>query len=450
MILRDYQENTIKEIYKSMAAGNKRPLVCLPCGSGKTVIFCRLAEMTAAKNNTVYILVHRRELYKQTKDTLALFGNNPNVSVHMAQTLSLHLAEYEQPNLIITDECHMAQAATWRRIYENWPESYVIGFSASPCRLDGKPLGEIFDDLILGKTTAELINDKWLAPYEYYSINVADLTGLKQRGSDYDASDAADKLDTLTIYGDVIETFRKRCSDARAVAYCVNIEHSKNTAAAFQKAGYKAVHIDGTISNKKRDKIIEDFRSGAIQIITNCDIVSTGFDLPDITACLMLRPTMSTGLYIQQSGRALRPQKNKTAIILDFVGNYTRHGLPDDDRNWSITEQMGGKRRINEHGEFLIRTCLECYAVYPNTLDVCPICGAPYELTKTEIKNMEEIELERIEKNRILKEKMWALSDEAVDEAKTYSDFCTIAKHRGYKTGWAWHRAKQRGVWTPY
>ena len=450
MILRDYQKRIVQDIYASLLKGKKAPLVTAPCGSGKTVIFSYLAKLTADKNNTVYILVHRRELFKQTKETLALFENNPNVSVHMAQTLSLHLDEYEEPNLIITDEAHMAQAKTWRRIYEHWSKAYIIGFSASPCRLDGKPLGEIFDDLILGKTTAELIKEEWLAPYEYYSINVADLSGLKHRGSDYDATDAASKLDTLTIYGDVIETFRERCNDARAVAYCVNVEHSKNTAAAFREAGYKATHIDGTMGIKKRDKIIEDFRSGEIQILTNCDIVSTGFDLPDITACLMLRPTMSTGLYIQQSGRALRPMENKTAIILDFVGNYTRHGLPDDDRNWSITEQMRGKRRINEHGEFLIRTCLECYAVYPASEDVCPICGAEYELTKTEIKNIEEIELERIEKNRILKEKKWALSDKAVDEAKTYSDFCRIAKHRGYKIGWAYHQAKRRNVWTPY
>ena len=451
LILRPYQQSILESIYQSFLDGNRRPLVTAPCGSGKTVIFTELARLTQAKGNRVVVLVHRRELLKQTLNTFQTANVNLDlIEVHMAQTYSRHLGEHQQPDLIVTDECHMAAAKTWQRIYDHWPDAYVVGFSASPCRLDNKPLGAIFDDLITSVSTRGLIEDGWLAPYRYYGINVADLSGIKMRGRDYDPDDAKARLDSGTVYGDVIAAYRKYADGARTVVYCINVEHSKETAAQFSAAGYRAEHNDGTFTDKKRDKIIERFRSGDIQILTNCDIVSTGFDLPAIGCCIMLRPTMSTSLYIQQSGRALRREEGKVAVIIDAVANHVRHGLPDDDKEWSLDKPVSPKRHINEDGSYSIRLCKSCYAVYESTKNVCPVCNAEYEYEPREIKHMEEVELIEIQKKREEKEKQYAMTDKAITDAKSYSDLCKIAKLRGYKTGWAYHQAKQKGIWVPY
>lgn len=190
---------------------------------------------------------------------------------------------------------------------------------------------------------------------------------------------------------------------------------------------------------------MEDFRSGKIDILCNCTLLSEGISIDEITCCIMLRPTESVALGVQQMMRSMRYMPGKTARILDFVGNYTRIGLPDDDREWSLGEPLKRKPRLDGEGNFYIRSCPECYMTF-KTAPVCPYCGAEYPLHPREIKAKEDIELARIsaeETARIAEEKKRMRME--VGRARTYPELMKIAKERGYSQGWVFNMLRARG-----
>ena len=452
LVLRDYQIEIRNKIYKSMKSGHRRLLVCAPCGSGKTVIFCDIAEKTQLKGKYVLVLVHRIELLDQTLKTFTKANiDYRQIDVQMAQTYSRHLDKYVKPDLIITDEAHFSMANTWQKIYKHWPDVFVIGFSASPCRLDGKPLGDIYDDLIETVTTKELILSGYLAPYRYFAPSVADLSALNKKGNEFDQDQAEELLMTRAVFGDVLKNYKEKADNKKTVIYCTTIKHSKSIAEEFKIQGYKSEHIDGTTPTKERERIVERFRTGETKILCNVDIVSVGFDLPDIECCIMLRPTASTALFIQQAGRSLRPQPNKTAIILDHVGNYTRHGLPDDHREWSLNGKIKTEQ-FQQTGELKIKQCTECFFTFEAIFKNCPNCGAEIGTTREEIKQIESVRLEEIkrgEAERIEKYKTRAadrVKDIGIDGCKNLTEIMQWCKLNGKSSGWGYFYAKRKGM----
>ncbi|MDD4096611.1 MAG: DEAD/DEAH box helicase [Oscillospiraceae bacterium] len=429
-----------------MLSGNRRPLVVAPCGSGKTVIFCDLAGRTQAKGKRIVVLVHRIELMAQTLGTFTQLGvSMDTIEVHMAFSYSKHLDRHLKPDLIITDEAHFSAANTWMKIYQTWPDVCVIGFSATPCRLDGKPLGDIYDDLIETVTTADLIKQGYLSPYRYFAPAIADLSALKKKGSDFDQLQAESILATKAVYGDVIKTYREKANGKKTVIYCTTVNHSKAITEAFRLEGYQSEHIDGTTPEKERAKIIDRYRRGETQILSNVDIVSVGFDLPDIECCIMLRPTCSTALFIQQTGRALRPLPGKIAIILDHVGNYARHGLPDDQREWSLSERIQSRPEYRDDGRLNVRMCRECFFTYPTGPDVCPNCGAPVISTREEIKNIRNIQLAEIQQGR-RERAAEAVQGKSLNECRNLQEVMAWCKQNGKKSGFGYLHAKRKGM----
>lgn len=443
--LRPYQQDTLAATLASFRAGHRSPLVCLPCGAGKTVLFADMAQKSQAKGNTVWFIVHRRELLDQTIDTFDRFGiQRQSIHIGMVASFANHPERYPRPNFIIFDEAHFSMAATWQRIVDANPDAFIVGLTATPCRLDGKPLGDTYDDLIVGTTTKELIGNGWLAPYKYYAPSVADLSALKRKGKDFDAAQAAEILSQRAVFGDVIDSYQKYADGLQTICYCSSVQHSKDTAEAFNAAGISAVHFDGDTPSEERKRIVREFRAGGIQILCNCDLISCGFDVPDCWCCILLRPTMSTALFIQQSMRALRPQPGKTAIILDHVNNYQRHGLPDEDRDWSLSAQLKPRQSYGEDGKLVVRQCPNCYCTYAGG-GVCPSCGVAAALTREEIKNIKEIHLEEI-KQRNRSKAAASVKEKAPAECRTLMELQAYAKQHGYKSGWAWHQAKKRGL----
>lgn len=178
----------------------------------------------------------------------------------------------------------------------------------------------------------------------------------------------------------------------------------------------------------------------------NCDLISMGFDMPDIGCVLMLRPTQSLSLYIQQSGRALRYKPGKTAVIIDAVANYARFQLPDEPYEWSLTKPVNFKPQLNSNGDFRIRTCANCYLTFP-VAPACPYCQTPYALHPREIAAHEEIQLERIteERKREL-ERLRKQQRMEVGRASTFDDLLRIQNERGYKPGWAFIQARAKNI----
>lgn len=442
MILRPYQQDLIDKSRAAMAKGNRRTLVVAPCGAGKTVLASFMAGNHAAQGGNVLFLAHRRELIDQTVRTFES-ASVPmrGVSVMSVQTAARRLLKIQQPTMVILDECHHAMAKTWRRVLDAFPDAWVVGLTATPCRMDGKGLGDIFQAMVQGVTTADLIQQNWLAPYRYIAPpSGIDLTGVRTVRGDFDSRAIAEIVDRPKIVGSAVEQYQRYAPGSQAIAYCASIDHSQHTAEAFAAAGIRAAHIDGNTLAHQRDWIIEQFRKRKIMVLSNVDLLGEGFDVPACDACIMLRPTKSTALYIQQSMRCMRPGEGKTAIILDHVGNYERHGFPDDDRDWSLD---GKKKQPRAKAPVV---CRHCYGVYDAPPHECPYCGVAPE--RAEIDERREVEQVDGQLREITAEQRREIAKaRRVEEAqcRSYDDFMRLAMARGYRPGWAYHRSKQRG-----
>lgn len=437
MALRQYQNELIERVRDSYRHGYKAPCIVLPCGGGKSVIAAEIAKQTTRKGNNVLFLIHRRELKDQIVRTFCRWGVDMSLcDVMMVQTAARRTEAISPPALIITDENHHCLAATYKKIYSAFPKTRFLGITATPVRLNGDGLGDVNDILIEGVSAKWLIENNFLAPYRYYAPSVADLTGIKVNRGEYSASDVEKLLVTNTVFGDVIKHYRQFADGVQAICYCTSVKHSEQMAAAFRNSGIEAEHIDGNTPESERNEIIENFRRGAIDILCNVDLISEGFDVPDCGCTIMLRPTKSLTLYIQQAMRCMRYKPGKRAVIIDHVGNYARFGMPDDTRSWSLEKKdKKQKKKAEEPAEALL--CPACFAVIPNTrLTHCPMCGAEFP---KKIRQLQEADAELTEI------KGFHIDYAKPDDCRSYGELLEYARKAGYKKGWAYYQAKARG-----
>lgn len=439
-MLRDYQTELLNKTFHAFREGYRRPLVVAPCGAGKSYLFVELIKRTRGE---ALILTHRQELKEQHERLLEELGAE-NARVAMILTEANRLGEYPVPELIVTDEAHLSRSNSWMKVIDYY-DTYTVGFTATPIRLDGKPLGDIFDILIEGVDTRWLIENRRLAPYEYYAPTLVDTTGLRTVAGDYVVSDLERLMNERAIYGDVIDSYRRIAPGERSICYCVSVKHAAETAQAFNDAGIRAEHISSGTPARERRAIMESFRAGNIQVLCNVGIISEGVSIDEVSCCMLLRPTESVALGIQQMMRCMRYLPGKTARILDFCGNYTRIGLPDDDRDYSLDKPLKKRRETDENGNFYIRCCPECYMTFP-TAPVCPFCHAEYPLHPREIQAKQDIELQRItaeEAERVAEAKKKSRIEQG--RANTFEELVRLGKQRGYKNPAFWAAQVMRG-----
>ena len=444
MPLREYQNDVISGVKKAYREGKKSPCIVLPCGGGKSVIVAEIAKRTTLKGNRVLFIVHRKELCDQIFKTFKGWGVDMKLcKIGMVQTVSRQIHKLKPPSLIITDENHHSKAASYKKIYEAFPSARRVGVTATPVRLDGSGLADVNDELVIGVDAKWLIDHHYLAPYDYYAPSIVDLTDVKTSRGDYDSKGSEKVMLKKAVFGDVIENYRKLAEGKQAICYCTTINHSLAMEQAFNAAGIDARHIDGSTPKAERDRIINLFRNGQIDILCNVDLISEGFDVPDCECAILLRPTKSLTLYIQQSMRCMRYKPGKRAIIIDHVGNYARFGLPDEPRKWKLDAKKK-KTQKKEQDDLNIKNCPECFMVFPLTdengirYSSCPFCG--YEFPKKEKSEIEQAKatLEKIEG--------FVLEYDSPDDCNSYQELLAYAERKGYKKGWAWHQAKMRGM----
>ena len=240
MPLRQYQIDLIQSVRQAYRDGKKAPCIVLPCGGGKSVIVADIAKRTTDKGNRVLFLVHRKELCDQIRDTFTRWGVNMELcSIGMVQTFTRHIDRLEPPTLIITDENHHSLAASYKRIYEAFPNAYRIGVTATPVRLDGSGLADVNDALVIGVTVKWLIDHQYLSPYDYYSPSVADMSKVRTVRGEYDAKSAADTLMSRTIYGDVISHYKKLIRSYFGVDTDIEVGSGASTARGLKGAKAK-------------------------------------------------------------------------------------------------------------------------------------------------------------------------------------------------------------------
>ena len=416
MILRPYQTDLQHKGRLSFRDGHRAPLIVAPTGSGKTVIFADMSRSSAHKNNRVLILVHRQEILEQTLSKLYAMDVTAGkitagsrmttnlIQVAMVQTLARRLAYARKPDLIIIDECHHAIASTWTNILAKWPDAYVVGFSATPARLSGEGLREVFDDLIEGPTIASLVEDGYLSfpvikrPPEEHVLK------LHVRMGDFDRKEQAEKLSSKRIVGDVIEHYRKDLWKEPTVCFVPRLDYGEMMAKMFREVGLRALLVQGGSKYRAdRERGIRGLADGSIHIIMSAEVVAEGVDIPVMTGAIMLRRTMSLAMYLQMAGRPLRPVyaqgynlgtkegrlqaiangPKPRAYILDHVGNYYLHGHVLADREWSLDSEKSDPRKEKSP---LISICPRCEGVWPGRIKTCPDCG--YEFSEVPVKEM--------------------------------------------------------------
>lgn len=452
LTLRPYQETAITDLRRAYRWGRKAPLLVAPTGMGKTIILAAIVRGVSDYGRRALILVHRRELIHQTSAKLNLAGVEHGiiaagvepspvpVQVASVQTLVRRLDQLDfTPDLIIIDEAHHACSESWRKILNHWPDTPRLGVTATPVRLDGRGLGNVFDDLILGPSVANLISLGFLTPSRIYAPPpVADLSKLRTRAGDFTPEQAAEQLDRPTVTGDAIDHYQRLAPGQPAIAFCCTTQHAEHVAQQFRAAGIRAETLLGSTPLERREQLVAQLRDGSLQVMVTVDVVSEGFDCPGAVVAILLRPTQSEGLYLQQVGRVLRPACDKTcALVLDHVGNVHRHGFPDDLRRWTLDDSRK-RSRGNGPAAPSVRTCQHCFAAF-RPQPTCPVCGhncAPQNPRQIKQVSGELKELKREEvKQRVAERKA----------ARTLQQLLALAKERGYSPGWAHkiHNARQ-------
>ena len=444
-MLRDYQADIFNKSVEAFRNGSKGICCVLPCRSGKSYIMARMIK--GAKGN-VLVLAHRHTLINQHKELLSGLGVlTDNVRVESVFTEASRLGRYakDSVNLIIIDEAHLSEAMSYRKVCEYYDCKRVL-FTATPARLDGKPL-TLADTLITGITATELIDRGAISDYDYYAPDLnLDIDSVDMVAGEYNNGQLSELMCQTAIYGDVLKYYRQLGDNRQAIAYCTSVKHSEQTAKMFTDNGIKSVSIDGSMPQKERNKRMDMFRSGDVQILCNCNLISEGVTLPNASVALLLRPTMSLPLFIQQACRVLTPVEGKKAVIIDFVNNVQKHGLPTETHSWSLSQPVTKRKEFNEDGTLSIRQCENCFKCF-KTAQKCPYCGYEYTVKGRELKAVKEVELkkiEAIEREEQEKQKKDARREQGM--CKSYQELYELAKKRGYKnpSGWAYFIMKGR------
>lgn len=448
MTLREYQQELFDRIHDAFRRKVRNPLVVAPTGAGKTVLFCYIANRIQQAGNRAVIIVHRKELVAQTSATLRSFGiphgiiqsgitpdHSQLIQVAMVQTLARRLYSVRIPNLIICDEAHHMAAGDYRKIVAAFPKAHITGFTATPQRLDGKGLSDFFSEIIMGPAVEWLMANGFLSRPKYYAPPmVADMRGVRKKMGDFSQSDSAAVMDKATITGDAVNHYSRICPNVPAVAFAVTVAHAQHVAEQFNSNGIAAATIHASMHPDERKRVVRDLGNGTIKVLTSCDIISEGFDLPIVGAAILLRPTTSLGLHLQQVGRVLRMHAGKThSTILDHVGNLSRHGLAEDEREWSLDGQDKKKSKSEPLG---LKQCRKCFAMFKPS-PVCPECGTVLPQPKARKLSVVEGKLEEFTRMPL---------QLALKECKTRRDLQAIAKAKNYKPGWVFYQAKAMGL----
>ncbi len=381
--LHEYQSKLVNQARQKLSSGKKSVLIVSPAGSGKSVVIAEIARLALIKpRGQVMFMVHRKELVEQI--TQSFKANEVDLSRCTIMTvgkIAHRLDKLPKPTLIITDESHHSLAKTYKKIYEYYEDVPKLGFTASPWRLSGKGLGDVYESMVEGPTVEWLIDNHFLAPYKYKSITLIDPKKLKKSSSgDYSNKSIEDSMGTASIFGDVVKNYRKFADGQQAIVYAHSIEFSKQVAEKFNMNGILAEHVDSNTPKTQRETIMGDFKSGNIKVICNVDLISEGFNVPDCGVVILMRPTKSLVIDIQQSMRGMRYKPGKVSTIIDMVGNYLEFGVPDTDREWSLDDWKN-------QSEVKISVCEFCFATFETKEWIkvvdengsarrkCPFCG---------------------------------------------------------------------------
>jgi superfamily II DNA or RNA helicase len=394
-------------------------------------------------NAKILFVAHRRELIDQAVRQLERWGvtevgvvradderTNALMPVQVATIQSLGRRNPPPADIIFVDECHRAVADSYRKLLEIYPEKNIIGLTATPCRMDGKALGDVFQAIEVAATYKDLIKDGFIVEPRCYGTPVeVKLEGVHTQHGDYVINELEGAMLDANVLGDTVAEYQKHAGGRRTVVFAVSVSHSLAIKAQFEAAGVKIAHVDASTPESERLDISRKLDAGELEVVTNVGIYTEGWDQPCVKCAIVARPTKSLVLWMQMPGRILRPWNPNTPpsrswqpedgpsvqpIIIDQGNNIDYHGFPHEDRTWSLEKSA-------ERTEKRPARCIRCFAYirhYP-----CPACGYMPEVSKREV---------RADQNTELQER------QSVDPRKAFFDRkIQEARVKGFKPGWA-------------
>ena len=459
--LRDYQRDIV-----GRARLVPRPCIVMPTGSGKTLVAAEIIR--SAHDRHVLFLAHRRELIRQAADKLKEFGINPGiilageptnamagVQVASVQTLwsrSIRSKCLDLPpaNIVFVDEAHHVRARTYQLILAAYPNAQIIGLTATPCRRDGRGLGNVFDALIEGPQVPELIAQGFLVGTKVFAPSKPDLKGVHTRQGDYVERELAERMDRAELVGDIVSHWHRLSERRKTVVFATSVAHSVHLKEEFELSGVRAEHIDGSTPNGERDEILDRLVGGDIEVVSNCMVLTEGWDAPAVSCIVLARPTKSPGLFRQMVGRVLRSYPGKQdALVLDHAGAVFQHGFVEDPVIWTLDADERAEtpaqaaRQLKPSSRLL--ECSQCKAIR-TAGQACPHCSF---LPRRPGQHLDVIDGDLVHLGRDGKPN----SNEWTREQRHlfHRQLVGVAMQRGYKPGWAAHQYKAKfGHWPPH
>jgi superfamily II DNA or RNA helicase len=342
----------------------------------------------------------------------------------------------------------LSLAPTYAHIFDQYPKAFHLGLTATPARGDGKGLGQLWDEIVPGATVSQLVDGGHLVPQRYYAPAKPDLAGIKIQAGDYVQGQLEHRMDTPKLVGDTVTNWLRIGERRQTVVFASGVKHSRHLRDMFLEAGVSAEHLDGKTPNDERAAILSRIGDGQTTVLCNCFVLTYGWDCPAVSCAVIARPTRSLILYLQMCGRVLRPAPHKKdALIIDHAGIIDEHGFLDEEFPWDLD----GDQRIRERIESARAmgkkptpvTCPACSMVFTKAAK-CPRCGwAPREEPGDPVSVLDG-DLHEVKRNGRRRAGSWTMAD----KIEFYGELKTIAARKGYRSGWAAHKYREKlGVW---
>jgi len=448
-ILRDYQTDAITQLRKSLASGHKRPVVQMPTGAGKTIAAAEIVRMAREKNKRVLFCVPSLSLIDQTVEKFERHDiweigviqslherTDPMQPVQVCSVQTLARRKIPQADLVIVDECHVMF-----KFYDDWFNSPewanvpVVGLTATPW---AKGMARLYDDLIIGTTTQNLIDLGHLSDFRVFAPSHPDLSNVALVAGDYNKKQLGKAMDKTQLVADIISTWLERGENRPTICFAVDRAHAKHIQTLFLEAGVPTGYMDAYTDMLERASIAKQFANGDLRIVCNVGVLTTGVDW-DVRCIILARPTKSEILYTQMIGRGLRTAEGKeNCLILDHSDTTLRLGFVTDIAYDKLDDGKGKGTAEREKKIALPKACPSCAFVKPPRSQQCPACGFKAEaVSKVESATGVLSELSRDGKTQ-------TPAYTTKEKETFYSELRGYAITRGFKDGWAYWAYKDK------
>lgn len=468
--LRPYQERAVRLARMHVDAGKKRILLAAPTGSGK---MCILASIIRSSTVPVLFVCHRMELVDQCCNEIARVGihhvgvlrgdderENASASIQVASIQTLIRRPKPKAGLVIIDECHRSLSDSFTELLKHYQDSIILGFTASPCRSDGRPMGDVYEVLETVASYSELLKrPEWLLEPDVFSAPIApNLSTLQVKHGDFEETPLGEVMSQKHLVGNLLDHWLALADKypvfvngmrapgqtttgerRRTFIFAVNIQHSKLICERFAAAGIRIAHLDGTTPEDERRAVLNAIRKGEIECVSSCNVLLEGVDAPEVKCVVHARPTWSLVLWLQSCGRILRPWKLPNGdwarpLILDHADNWSRHGPPHEDRVWSLTNVVGRKSTAKPY-----KMCRACFAYVMLSAKVCTYCK--YVFTSEEMRELPKETPDQL-----------VYRSTATEDVRRefFNRIASTARLRAFKPGYAAAKYREHyGEWPP-